>query len=306
MKYVITRAVLGRSTTVDISQYMYKKIKSAIEQLREAYYLEQKFDLLVEDYYEFELDLLSSATRSMIFQNKDYDWFFKESSLHNRRMINLLSAGKLFLDHSLHHLSSIYGNDSKELEEIKKHRSEQYDNHLGYRVVEALRNYVQHRGFPIQSIKFNSKEASSAPKRKIKFSITPYIVTSSLEQDPKFKKSVIKDLKKTGDKVDLKQLVREYIDCLARIQRKVRDILKDDIQKSEKTFFKAMDLFKKNAPNDEPSIGVVIVGIDSNNLWGIEPIHLLEENIDHREKLESKNFLLDNISTRFVTGEVIE
>jgi len=69
----------------------------------------------------------------------------------NRRLSNLLSSIRLFLDHSEFAFKRKYGKKSEEVEAFKKYASEKYDSSFSYRFVYKLRNYVQHCGIPIGS-----------------------------------------------------------------------------------------------------------------------------------------------------------
>jgi hypothetical protein len=157
MRYGITTLVLGSPGLIEISNQDYENIKQARRILFEALYLEEKFDLLTENYIEYETDLLALSTRYMIFRDQNYSWFRREQNLISRRVINLLTACRMYLDQSEHHLHNIYNGDSPKLTDLEVEKSFQYDGHLGYRVMEALRNYVQHRGSPIQTIIFDAR-----------------------------------------------------------------------------------------------------------------------------------------------------
>jgi hypothetical protein len=148
MNFALTNAVLGYSHFVDISKEEYRAIGDSKKCLIEALYIEQKLDMVVEDYFEFEMELLATSTRQMVQWNQDYYWFQEEINRLNRRIVNLLSVCRLYLDQSIHHLSCIYGKEGEKLNNIKKKISREYDSKLGFRVMEAMRNYVQHRGFP--------------------------------------------------------------------------------------------------------------------------------------------------------------
>jgi hypothetical protein len=105
MKYGITKLVLGNSPFIEITEDEYKALKIARDFLFEALYLEQKFDLVTEDFIEYEMTLLSYAANHMMFSNLDYIRLQNEVNNINRRLVNLLSACRLYLDHCIHHLS---------------------------------------------------------------------------------------------------------------------------------------------------------------------------------------------------------
>ena len=112
MSFALTKAVIGCDLFVEISETEYQAISNAKDCLFEALYLEQKLDIVIENYLEFEMELLASSTRHMVHRNTDYHWLQEEGNRINRRVVNLLSAGRLYSDHSMHHLSRIYKESS--------------------------------------------------------------------------------------------------------------------------------------------------------------------------------------------------
>ena len=56
----------------------------------------------------------------MIFHDDTYFSFSLERNLVNRRIVNLLSAGRMYLDQSRQHIENIYGADSGNLKLLTK------------------------------------------------------------------------------------------------------------------------------------------------------------------------------------------
>src|SRR5438874_20314 len=111
MKYKLAREVLGSSAFIELSEAEYLQIKSAQKNLLEALFMEEKLDVVIDNYLELETDLLSSAARHMVQRNQDYIWFQTERNLLSRRLVNLLSACRLYVDQTRHHLSNIFGSE---------------------------------------------------------------------------------------------------------------------------------------------------------------------------------------------------
>lgn len=305
MPFALTKAVLGFGLFIDITEEEYQTIIVSKNSLFEALYLEQKLDIVVEDYIEFEMELLSSATRQMVNRNQDYSWFQEEGNKINRRIVNLLSACRLYLDHSMHHLSNIYGKKSTHIKTINKIRSKEYDSKLGYRVLEAMRNYVQHRGFPIHKWTYNSKRVERQDKDQLLFTLTPFIKVQELQEDKKFKSSVLIELEKIGSEIDIKPLVREYMSGIANVHEGIRAILQKDILSWEETLFTCIDKFKENTSPEESILGLsAVITEDRGTYTGIVPI--FTDFIEHRRELEKKNRTLTNLGIRFVTSEIIQ
>ena len=184
MKYGITKIVLGFPGFIEIEEKEYVRYLQALSALSEALYLEEKFDFVIGDYSEYVEELLILGARNMIYPNQFLSKAHEERRIICRRIVNLLSACKLYLDQIIHHLSNIYGSDSEQIALVIEEKSNQYDNLLGYRVMEALRNHVQHRGYPIHTIKYSSRLVED----HVLYTVIPQIEIKYFIDDKKFKK----------------------------------------------------------------------------------------------------------------------
>jgi hypothetical protein len=247
MRYGISKDYLGFEGFFEIGETVYLQIANARKNLLEALYLEEKFDLVTENYYEFETELLSLATRSMIFRRHDYFSITVDRNLVNRRIMNLLTTCTTYKDQSAHIISKIYGQNSDNFKNIEKVKSLIYDQSLGYRVMEALRNYVQHRGFPISSFFYSYGYIGNDPKIEINHRVIPYLSISSIEDDGKFNKKTLQELKaiRSKDKVDVRPLIRDYVEGIGKIHEKCRELMQNDIKKWEKYFDSVRNLVQR-------------------------------------------------------------
>jgi len=114
MDYGLARLVLSSRAFVRISENEYQEIKNARSALFESLFIEEKYDLVVENYLEIERSLLESVVRNMILSGQDYRWFQMERSLFNRRLINLLTSARTYVDQVKHHLNNIFDTEGEE------------------------------------------------------------------------------------------------------------------------------------------------------------------------------------------------
>jgi hypothetical protein len=304
MKYGITKLVLGYSPFIEITEDEYKALKIARDFLFEALYLEQKFDLVTEDFIEYEMTLLSYAARHMMFSNLDYMRLQNEVNNINRRLVNLLSACRLYIDHCIHHLSNIYGSETEKVEAVNNQKKAEYDSKLSYRVLEALRNYVQHRGFPVQKVTYNRNRVEEGDNWQILFSVTPYIKTNELQEDEKFKKTVLDELKRLGDEFDIKPLIREFVTSIGNVHKKAREVLKEDIQQWEERIHNCIQKFRAETKSDD-IIGLGIAIQEDEGTYS-ESISIFTDFMEHRHELEDKNRLVGSLARFYVTSQIVK
>ena len=305
MNYGLKRDVIGSSSFLDISLQEYENIKIAKANLLEMLFIEEKFDVVIENYLEIELELLKIPARYMVLRNVSYALHYDNKNIINRRLVNSLSSCRSYLDHTKHHLNNIFGKDSQIVKEIEEFKNNQYDQYLGYRVMEALRNYVQHRGFAIRSATTEMRSIELELGNKIRFTLTPYIYPDDLGEDMDFKKPILEELRSLGKRIDAKLLLRDYIASLGRVHEKIRALLKEDIKNWTQTILNAINHFKNNYPN-EPSIVGLAAMIKNDDATYSQPVYLFKEFMEYRQQLEKKNSNLNTLGKRYVSSEVIE
>ena len=137
MPFGIKRLVLGSNKIIDITEEDFNAIKTAQYGLLESLTIEEKLNLVIENYAEFEKELLEETLNYMLFKELDWSSFMGNIYTINRRIVNCLSACRMYLDQIPQNLNSIYGQKSDASEAFKKKTNEEYDSHLSYRVLEV-------------------------------------------------------------------------------------------------------------------------------------------------------------------------
>jgi hypothetical protein len=202
----------------------------------------KKFNMLLENYYEHEAHLLNLVLRDSIFSERDYVALQDAVHAVNRRVVNLLSSARLYSDHVAHDLSGLYGSGSEQIRHFRSRQSSEYDSHLAYRTMEAVRNYLQHRSFPIHGLSLVwTIESVGQPGSIVHHTARPSISAAELRKDGEFKAAVLAELEATGPKIEVSRMIRQYMSCLSRIHAGVRAALASDLETAEATIRKALE-----------------------------------------------------------------
>ena len=218
-----------------ISNKDFDLLRTARTHLFKALSIEEKLNLVLENYAEFEQELFNCSVNNMLFQSGDWSSSIDEIHTVNRRIINLLTTGRLYVDQVFHNICSIYGADSEQEKVVKKQTSQEYDSNLpGYRVMEAMRNYVQHRELPIRGLSKNMRRIENGSEVFMKNTIKLSIDINTLSEDKKFKKKVLTELQSLGESVEFTPLVRQYLGSIGNIHLKIRELLSSDVLVWEK------------------------------------------------------------------------
>lgn len=296
--YFLKQNTIGSTIALPIDEFLYTEIKSSRDVLSSAIAIEEKYDILVENFAELERELLHESTQHMIFNLNSYNEFYETKSTLNRRIINLLTAARLYTDQITKHVRCCTKNESDIEPYIKSLFQNEYDSHFEFKLIEAFRNHVQHCGLAIHRTLVKSSWEDFGGDRKQLNQIQLFIRKDELEKDTSFKKSVIKEI---PEQVNIIYAIRTYMGCMSNIHDQIRAKIKNNID--------AARLFISNRIADYiscggESIGLNAVHVAENNpsLEAIDRIPLLLDWDEVRVKLQQKNGSIKNIKKWYVSS----
>lgn len=289
--YSLCALVLEENPEISLSEDEFSKLKQAKSCLNSAFALEENYDLLLSNYRELELEAISAAFNDMTVKQHAYEDFFEVRTVINRRVVNLLSATRMYLDQYLGNLKKI-GIDSNIAKTLS---SEQYDNFFEYRFMEALRNHTQHAGHAVHGINMGKRRLHEQEPKRLQYSITPYAAKYMLE-GTKFKASVLKEC---PDKVAIIPAARIHVGGISSIHKKVRELSKGLVQEARDLFEEAILRHEKEAQKNY--LGLAAIAKENGDIVEQIPIFLNWDDV--RQKLVNKNWPVENLNQRFVTSE---
>jgi hypothetical protein len=186
--------------------------------------IEEKFALIVGNYADYEAALLDLTPTPPLKMTFSYSWAHDGRILVNRRLANLLTATRMYVDQVDRDVKAVCGNEAAAID-TKAARSKEYDSRFGYRLMEALRNHVQHHDLPVGSMSWEIKrvhgEDGGAPR--VRQSTVAKLDVLRLESNKDFKPTILAELRLRGRFVAITPLVREYVDGLAAAHGVVRE-----------------------------------------------------------------------------------
>ena len=98
MKYTICIWAFGSHPEIEITQARFDEIKQAKNCLFAALSIEEKYELLLSNYLDLEKEYLNITSNYMVRDLKGYEDFFDIRLLFNRKIVNLLTSAKLYID----------------------------------------------------------------------------------------------------------------------------------------------------------------------------------------------------------------
>lgn len=302
--FILTCLVLGQCSRVDISEERYVAIKSAKEFIFTLLDIERKFDMLIENYKDFEVFTATLAVLDMIYIDTDYTAFQNDLDQLNRKFINILSSGRTYIEttkHNIKRISEIAQNSDFDCE---RNFQEQYELHIEYRACEALRNFSLHHSNPIHTLQKNREWQEALPEDKMRFTIVPYLDCETLSADKNFKSSVLADLKKIKNKINILFLLRGYISAISVVHEAIRTHFQQAIVFQENQYLSPIADYKKSSSNSDSTIGLAAVILKDNKYY-TDPVEIFPECVELKNSLARKNSHLSNIHKRYVTNTII-
>ena len=176
--------------------------------------------------------------------------------------------------------------------------SREYDTYLAYRVLEALRNHAQHAALPIHGITTHSQWHREEEPHSMSVTVWPRIDLQQLEDDRKFKRGVLKELKSL-EKLELKPMVRQYIESISRVHREFRDATEKAANDWLAQLKQSTDRFASSFP-DEGTLALCVLPVDGRGFSAGEPAYIAGPLPKYFEHMRSKYSAMMNFAKRRV------
>jgi len=260
---------------------------------------EETISLLLGNYLDWEQALLALAQRYVVFPNYDHSQAMVDRLELDRRVSNLLSACRFYLDRSEATISAFYGKRSAELKKFKHARSVCYDRAAAYRFLEALRNYVQHCGFAIGAIAFKSHGLENGGDAMGEFRIGATVDLRSLRESGDFKSAVLSEYSAEVRDVDLVPLFRVYVHEILGLHELLREILTPKRNDAQKLYSDALREFSHSAFGELKTPRLLVI----NDAGAVtSEIHLVDYPIEHYRFLSGRPICTRRFDRAFVSN----
>lgn len=302
MLYQLRIHAAGNYPEIEIDEVKFCSIVNARNILSAAMAVEEKYELLISNYIELEKEVLTATADNMINRDKDYSDFFDVRLLFNRRLVNLLTSSRLYIDQIQQHIKACLPNNLDASISVKEFFSQEYDSHFEYQFMEALRNFVQHRGLAVHSTNHSSRWTSLKDGGLMEFRIKLFTNKAEVDNDKAFKKAVSKIM---PEKVELLSTARRYIESLNHCHIQIRELISESVSDAREIIESVIReygevnngdcnglmalKFKKSSPHNE-LVDKISIMLDWDNV---------------RLELVNKNQKLTNLNKRYVSGNCL-
>jgi hypothetical protein len=297
-KYGIAKRTISREPFVEISSAEFEQFKDAKAKLIDALVIEEKFDFLLQNYAEYERDLLNMAFDHLLFMKMERKHFSENNNLVNRRIVNTLMSGRLYIDHLRTDVTALLGRHA--LKEVNLAVEREKAGSFAYRLMDKIRNYALHRSFPLQYVTYGGSWEGDPPTHA-RHTISPVLDVDELARDQRFDPGgdILKELQAQSGEVNLTQLLRQHMEAIGRIHLTVRRLVEEGVASWDGVLLgmkqRADAVFKP-----DEAFSVVKITQDKECL---EEEFIIDDIVHFRVALATKNgFGLQSLSRHYVSG----
>lgn len=138
----------------------------------------------------------------------------------NKDILNILTSFRFYLDYMGKNLKDDFSTSPMIIDRFEDLCRNEYDNNFSYRFIYHLRNYAQHKGVLVNSVKFSEiadKENPLEIIRSLKISLS----RNDILEDKKFKKELKLEVARLPENIDPIEHIFEWLKSLARIHEKI-------------------------------------------------------------------------------------
>lgn len=227
----VKKGAINRIREIDNSEY--EEIVKARKVLISLSRDQQLFMIVVANYDDYN-EYLSTLLKEYK-ENQSIGWTGMEKIISeiNRRMLNLLSAMRTFLDHSETNLKRCHGKESERCRRFKNACSESFDNVFSYRFIYNLRSYAQHCGMPVGHLGLHSEMIKPDYKDEL-HQISIQFDRDELLLNYDWKKTLKEEIQKLPNKFEVNEHLDGMMSCLYKINLVlIEDKLSEAIRCSE-------------------------------------------------------------------------
>jgi hypothetical protein len=139
---------------------------------------------------------------------------------------------------------------------------------------------------------------TSAEPKVLRATVSPTLDLPTLAKAHQFKKSVLEELEETSGPIELKPLIREYIEQLWTVHNEFRTAADSLMSEATSRVKAAASRFIAEYPGSE--LSVVALPVDKDSLKAGKPIYLSASVVEYLPQLIARIGALSNYSQRRV------
>lgn len=294
--YFLYNLVYGEYDALEISKEDYEKIKARKDILRAAKSIEEKYDVLLESYIEFEQHVASICIQTMVRGHHDYTDVYETLRDLNARISVFLSIAKMYTDHLFSDAGTLKIDDLNfsglVASEFEKHRKDKH-----FVLAEVLRNYSQHVGVPVGNTEIVGQHSKNHKNTGgLFYALKIWAPRDDLARVRAVRRDVLSMFEE--DAIDLKHTIGRYMSGLSSIHHVVRKYL-DPVISDCRDCIESWEKIYRNKNGSDSVHALTAIQVKNNTIKEEIQLNLEWEGI--RQRLVSRNKGIKNYSNSYIT-----
>lgn len=244
--YWLRQIMLGPQNAIALTQAEFETILNARDILRDAKDYEERYEMLLGNFLDLEKffsDYTIESQLSFSYKYESLSVIFMDA---NRRVMNLLTTFKSYLDQSPRDFKKSNIPFKERFNAVTK---KTYDQSKAYRFISALRNHVQHHSPPVHRIKASGR--SEVWPEPIKFICESKYLLENID----FKRSSLEGL---DEEIDLREQIRDFMVEMSKIHLSLRAEIEEQVKVARETFEKTIENFITQQTEQTSALGLAI------------------------------------------------
>ncbi|WP_342154218.1 hypothetical protein [Methylorubrum sp. SB2] len=296
-EYAIAFVKIGPQRVAHISEQAFQDIVLSTNNWRNFVNIEEKYDIMMENFCEFERACFDIALRHMLFEIPD-DIFLGETALLNRNLLNYLTSTTMYIDQTKRHLTNVCGRGSPEIAQFNELLVSLKNSNAGMFILEHLRNFAQHASGAIDSISIGGSRSQLNQK-----DITVYDVFAAIDLDG------LRNDRKSGERVanretelrgrSVQDLMRDAADGLSCLHDAVREMLRDKIGSARNSIEAGIAVYDDGLISGADVNGLAAIKFSSHGIM-IDKAYISKHQIERFDSFVRKNQRLSDLRKRRV------
>jgi len=302
--YQIKNPVFEAEITIDVAKHEFEQAARGINALETIVAIEEKLDIVLENFREYEEELLRLALYHSHHRDLSWTQFRLQRHVVNRRILNVLSAARMYIDQVRADVAALYGTASRQYEAIVAEMSARYDESIAYRVMEVLRNHVQHHSLPISEVVLRTRHEPFGndpfdERGRLRYSVIPELDLQRLKSNQRLKQSIVRELVDITPRPALTHMLRQYVGSLGLVHERLRTLTDGDCDHWISLLVEMRERAKARFETD--LVGVVLIEREGKDI--LRELSLQDEVVGRRETLRKINRNFMSFAIRYAASE---
>jgi hypothetical protein len=237
-KFTISNLILDNPFIFEINEDEFNNIKENKEVLSTIFSKENKYAIILKNYYEFEKELFEIILENEISKKVIYYAEANDYKLRiEQKFLNLFSSITFYRDSysnkNLNKYPSLIVSEIKNINKVIKNKNEKYE------IMQHLRNHLQHNSFLIDTFSLPNNKLANGLRE-----ITIDMIVSKTNIKAKYFK--LDDFPNIPDEINIKDYTRDYVDFMGDIHKEFIELTVEKVNKSREYIQNLLNKYNTN------------------------------------------------------------